>query len=400
MRPMRISPVVTTLAAIVGLTAGLAGPWFASSAAAAEVSEFGTPNQEYLEQKAELEKLVASRDTDLYELGVEPLDFDEVVIKDKLGRNHVFNYLTLRLRNEIKDVTRPAMAKPSRYNEVIKTIAEQYEYAKAGEEGSGKLTVATTVPAEGVVLERQDLKSRTRSVNITVIAYNENGSRIQLLDDPVGSGSQNTYNFPDYGELSRDEVIKRAREEAEERADRRLRTVDEIRALKLPPYDATKLDEEGVAEGEVYAVVLFDRLSVYGDKFTVEVRGLSNKFRTRQPDGKKGEVDNYVAARYLRRVYTLHYHRPGDEYFRNLDRFTLEKGGWEWINTFERLKQRKSVAYARYFLTNITDDKNVRQTKVEDELWEYYSGARAEFPNAGDKLPDLKATLKERTDTK
>ena len=120
MRPTRISPAVTTLAttlaAIVGLTAGLAGPWFASSAAAAEVSEFGAPNQEYLEQKAELEKLVASRDTDLYELGVEPLDFDEVVIKDKLGRNHVFNYLTLRLRNETKDVTRPAMAKPSRYN--------------------------------------------------------------------------------------------------------------------------------------------------------------------------------------------------------------------------------------------------------------------------------------------
>ncbi len=400
MRPTRISPVVTTLAAIVGLTAGLAGPWFASSAVAAEVSEFGTPNQEYLEQKAELEKLVATRDTDLYELGVEPLDFDEVVIKDKLGRNHVFNYLTLRLRNEIKDVTRPAMAKPSRYNEVIKTIAEQYEFAKAGEEGSGKLTVATAVPAEGVVLERQDLKPRTRSVNITVIAYNQNGSRIQLLDEPVGSGSQNTYNFPDYGELSRDEVIKRAREEAEEKADRRLHTVDEIRAMKLPPYDAKKVDEEGVAEGEVYAVVLFDRLSVYGDKFTVEVRGLSNKFRTRQPDTKKGEVDNYVAARFLRRVFTLHYSRPGDEYFRNLDRFTLEKGGWEWVNTFERLKQRKSVAYAKYFLTNITDDKNVRQPKVEDELWEYYSGARTEFPNAGDKLPDLKATLKERPDSK
>ena len=122
--------------------------------------------------------------------------------------------------------------------------------------------------------------------------------------------------------------------------------------------------------------------------------------RVRQPESKKGEVDNYVAARFLRRVYTLHYSRPGDEYFRNLDRFTLEKGGWEWINTFERLKQRKSVAYARYFLTNITDDKNVRQPKVEEELWEYYSGARAEFPSAGDKLPDLKATLKERTDSK
>ena len=191
------------------------------------------------------------------------------------------------------------------------------------------------------------------------------------------------------------------REEVEERADRRLSTVDEIRALKLPPYDAAKVNEEGVAEGEVFGVVLFDRLSLYGDKFTIEVRGLSNKFRVRQPDTAKGEVENYLATRVNRRVYVLHYTRPGDEYYRNLDRFTLEKGGWEWVNTFQRLKQRKSVAYTRYFLGNITDDKNVRQAKIEDELWEYYGDVRTkEFPSAGEKLPDLKATLKERADAK
>jgi hypothetical protein len=90
--------------------------------------------------------------------------------------------------------------------------------------------------------------------------------------------------------------------------------------------------------------------------------------------------------------------RPGDEHFRHLDEYELVKGGWEWVNTFQRLHQRKSIAYAKYFLGNITDAKDVRQPKVEEELWEYYDAVRAAKPDAGDKLPDLKATLKERTE--
>jgi hypothetical protein len=395
MRQLRISSIPAALV----LAAALVSPALTSIAQGAEVSEFGTPNPEYLEQKAELEKLISSRDMDLYELSFEPLELDEVVLKDKLGQAHVYNYLTFRLRNEIKDVTRPAIAKPSRYNDILKTIADQYAFAKTSEEGGGKLSVDGVEGKDGVILERQDLKPRTRSVSITVIAYDEHGTRIHLLDEPVGSGSHESYNFPDYGELSRDDIYKRVREEVEERADRRLSTVDEIRALKLPPYDAAKVNEEGVAEGEVFGVVLFDRLSLYGDKFTIEVRGLSNKFRVRQPDAAKGEVENYLATRVNRRVFVLHYARPGDEYYRNLDRFALEKGGWEWVNTFQRLKQRKSVAYTRYFLGNITDDKNVRQAKIEDELWQYYGDVRTkEFPSAGEKLPDLQATLKERAD--
>jgi hypothetical protein len=172
--------------------------------------------------------------------------------------------------------------------------------------------------------------------------------------------------------------------------------------MKLPPYNAAKVDEEGVAEGEVFGVVLFNRLSLYGDRFTIDVRGLSNKFRIRQPDAKKGEVDNYLASRFMRRDYVLHYARPGDEYFRNLDRFELTKGGWEWVNTFQRLKERKSIAYARYFLNNITDEKNVRQPEVEKELWEYYGKVRTEeYPSAGDaKLPDLEKTLQQRATDK
>jgi len=399
MRRLRISSITQAAfakaakAATLATIASFALTGVASQLHSAEVAEFGTPNQEYLDQKAELEKLIQSRDADLYELNFEPLTMDEISLKDKTGTLHVFSYLTFRLRNEIKDATKPTIAKPSRYNEILKAITEQYEFAKV--EGS-QLAIDGVKGADGVVMERENLKPRTRKVNITVIAYNEHGTRIQLLDEPVGGGVQNDFNFPDYGELSRDTVLKRVREEVEEVAQRRLLTVDELRIKELPPYDATKRDDEGVAEGEAFGVVLFNRLSVYGDNITVEVRGLSNKFRQRVADAKPEEVGNYVGARYMRRVYTLHYVRPGDEHFRHLDEYGLVKGGWEWVNTFQRLHQRKSMAYAKYFLTNITDAKNARQPKVEDELWQYYDAVRTEKPTAADKLPDLKATLEER----
>ena len=394
MRALRISfktaafSLVTSLAAVVALS-GLA-----PCAGAVDVAEFGTPNQEYLDQKAELQKLVESRDTDLYELNFEPLDMDEVSLKDRLGKLHVYTYLTFRLRNEIKDATKPQIAKSSRYNEILKSITEQYEGTKV----EGAALSAGGENSKTVIVEREDLKPRTRKVNMTVIAYNEHGTRIQLLDDPIGSGEQNNFNFPDYGELSRDDVFKRVREEVEEKASRRLLTVDEIRVKELPPFDAGVRDEEGVATGEAFGVVLFNRLSVYGDKITVEVRGLSNKFRQRKPETQVGEVDNYVMTRYQRRVYVLNYLRPGDEYFRHLDRFQLVKGGYDWVNTFQRLEQRKAMAYSKFFNDNITDLKDKRQPAVEDNAWVYYDAVRAAYPKAGEKLPDLKATLKDRAE--
>jgi hypothetical protein len=398
MRALRISfktaalSLVTPLAATLAATVALSG--LAPYVAAVDVAEFGTPNQEYLDQKAELQKLVESRDTDLYELNFEPLDMDEVSLKDRLGNLHVYTYLTFRLRNEIKDSTRPEIAKPSRYNEILKSITEQYEGTKI--EGAG-LSIGGE-KGSTVIVEREDLKPRTRKVNITVIAYNEHGTRIQLLDDPVGTGEQNNFNFQDYGELSHDDVFKRVREEVEEKANRRLLTVDEIRVKELPPFDPNNRNEEGVANGEAFGVVLFNRLSVYGDKITVEVRGLSNKFRQRKPETKAGEVENYALTRYLRRVYVLNYVRPGDEYFRHLDRFELVKGGYDWVNTFQRLEQRKAMAYSKFFNDNITDLKDQRQSAVEDDAWKYYGDVRAAYPNAAAKLPDLKATLKDRTD--
>lgn len=396
MRHLRISSIALTM--IAGLVLTGATP-FASLAVSAEAQPAaapggaGAPNQEYLDQKAELEKLVQQRDTDLYELAFEPLAMDEVSLKDRLGNLHVFSYMTFRLRNEIRDVTSPVIAKTSRYNEVLKAITERYEYAKA--EGA-KLSVDKVAGAEGVIVEREDLKPRTRKVNINVIAYNEHGTRIHLLDEPVGSGSHEDFNFPDYGERTSDAVFKRIREEVEEVAQRRLLTVDEIRIKELPPYNPAKINEEGVAEGEVFGVVLFNRLSVYGKQITVEIRGLSNKFRQRAPEHKMDEVSNYVAARYMRRVYTVHYNHPGDEFFRHLDEYEMIKGGWEWINTFQRLEQRKNMAYSKFFLDNIADEKDKPQPKVEEELWQYYDAVREQKPKAADKLPDLKSTLKTR----
>jgi hypothetical protein len=366
--------------------------------AAAEITEFGAPNQDFLDHKAELEKMISSRDVDLYELYFQPLELDEVIVKDRLGRERVYSYLAFCLRNQVIDATIPAVGKPSRYSEVLQAIAQQYEVAKVSPEGGGKLSIDKIEGPDGVILERQDMKPRTRSVNITVLAYDEHGTRIHLLDEPIGSGPQENFNFPDYGEPNSDDVFKRVREEAEEAQNRRLLTVDEIRKLKMPPYNPAKRNEEGVSEGEVFGVVLFNRLSLYGNHFTVEVRGLCNKFRLRGADGPKNQPENYLTSRLLRRVMVLHYDRPGDEFFRDLDRFTLGKGGWEWVSTFQRLKQRKSVSYAKYFLNNIVDEKNERQPPVEQELWEYYNAVRTgEYPNAGEEqLPDLEKTLRDR----
>ncbi len=391
--PTGLRPTMLAIAAAMALVVAAPG-LRAEDAPAPGAGEFVGWNQESLEQKAELEKLVSSRDMDLYELGFEPLELDEVILKDRIGREHVFNYLTFRLRNQIADATVAKGAKPTRYAEVLDAITKQYESAKTSPEGGGKLTVETTGdPKDGVILERGDLKPRTRKVSIKVQVTDEHGTRLRLLDDPIGSGTQETYNFPDLGEPNRDTVLKRVREAVEEKEDRRLHTVDEIRALDLPPYDAQTKDEEGVAAGEVYGVVLFNRLSLYGNQFTVEVRGLSNKFRLRMPPTEKGKPDNYLATHVLRRNYVLHYTRPGDEYFRNLDRFTLVKSGWEWVDSFQRIKERANVAYAKYYLDNIVDDMNARQKDVETDLWKYYGDVRTGYPDKADKLPDLEKSV-------
>jgi hypothetical protein len=390
----RHSPTVPPLASLGVAACAILIGLASASLRASDVSEFGSPSQEYLTQQAELEALVSSRDVDLYEVNFQPLDFDEIVLQDRLAEEHVYDYLTFRLRNQVSDATRVQIAKPSRYNEVLQSIANQFDFAKVSQEGGGKLTIDGVQGPDGVIVERQCLTPHARTVDLTVVAYDEHGSRLSVLQSAT-PGSETAFDFRDPGDLVSDGVYTQVRDAVEERVDHRLHTVDEIRKMVLPVYDPTKRDAEGVAEGEVYGVILFPRLSVYGHHFTIEIHGLSNKFRIRGVDPQAGQMANYADMRLLRRTMVLHYDRPGDEYFRNLDRFLLTRWGWEWVPAFERLDTRRAMAYATYYLNNIADDQGKLHSDVEKEYWQYYDADRAQHPG-NDKLPDLEKTLQDR----
>src|SRR5690606_18788591 len=154
--------------------------------------------------------------------------------------------------------------------------------------------------------------------------------------------------------------------------------LEEIRAKELPTYDPSQQDPETFAAvGEVFGVVVFNRLNDHGDAFTIELRGLSNKLRVRKPETAAGAVENYSDTRILRRVYTMSYERPGDEHYRDLDRFELEESGWRWIDTFQRLSKRADMAYVRFFLDNLVDEDGHVQQATEDRFWPYFREARA-----------------------
>lgn len=355
-------------------------------AMAAERPDPTAESQEHKDQYAALMAMVTSRDMEEYEVSFTPLAFDRVILKDRLGRERLYHYLTFRLRNEITDDTKQLAAKATRYNEILQQAANEYEWAKV-EQG-------VTLKVDGeTVLDRKDLKARTRRVPLTVLAYDENGSRIDLLDEPVGSGVQKEFAIPDYGDPIAGSSFEDAREKVEEIVGRRLRSMQDIRGMELPVFDATKVNADGEAAGEVFGVVIFNRINDHGDRFTVEVRGMSNKLRVRIPDTEKMQVENYARTKVLRRVYVLRYERPGDEFYRDQDRFALQNAGWEWVETFQRLQKRSDMAYARYFLANIADDKNAPVEAIESKFWPYYEAVRA---GAGDKLPDIQTELKVR----
>ena len=349
------------------------------------------PSQDYLDNKAALEAMLTSRDVDEYEVDVMPMALDRVLIKDRLGHEHLFHYLTFRLRNQITEDSKALAANATRYNEVLQKMATEYEFAKV-ENG-----VTLAVDGEKV-LDRADKRAKTRTLNLSVLAYDENGSRIDLLDDPASKEAppQKAFNIPNYGDFMAGSPLAAVRDRIEEIAGRRLLTLDEIHAKELPTYDATQVDAEGVAAGEVYGVVIFNRLNDHGDSFTLELRGVSNKLRTRSAESVKGQVDNYANTRVMRRVFVLHYSRPGDEYYRDQDRFRLDRGGWEWIDTFQRLAKRSDVAYVNFFLDNLIDEKGAPNAATEDKFWPYYSKVREAHPDAGDKLPDLQKALEKR----
>ncbi len=388
------------LTAVVPLMALVAGAWPALLAeeigGGADTAESAAPTQDYLDQKAALENLVNKRDLELFEMSFEPLSFDRVVLTTRTGDSAVFNYMTFRLRNEVADKTSTPLSKAKGYNDVLAAIQEQYAgIAKRVEDNGVKLQVEGVAGKEGTIVERQDSQIHEKKVALTVYGWDEHGTRLRLLEDPIGTGPQETFNFPDLGVTSWSGVSDRVKDRVEEKEGRQLYSLDKIRAAVLPPYTPGERDPQtGWAKGEVYGVAIFHRLDDYGNHFTFQVHGLSNKFRMHFPDTEAGKVENYLDARFWRREYVLHYDRSGDEYYRELDPFTLTKGGWEWVNTFQRLDQRRTISYARFFLENIANDKGAPNADVETEFWKYYADVRTGHQAKKDELPDLEAPLK------
>lgn len=361
------------------------------------VDDVAEPSKEYQQQKAELEEMVSKRDIDLFELQFTPGKLDRIVLSDRSGRQRVFNYLTFTVRNQaVLDAAQLAL-RAKGYNEVLQAVAQQYDKVKVEAEGGGKMSVDGVAGADGVVIERTESKLKTRTVSLTVLANDERGTRIRLLDDPPGSGPQETFAFPDLGEPQAASVFAYVKEKIEEREGRRLLSTDELRRYPLPPFDGTtrvqapniedpQHDFNGWFVGEARGVIIFTRLSDYGNDFTIRINGLSNKLRFRSPAAEAGKPANYFQARTLRHTYVARFHRPGDEFYRDLDRFDLVKSGYEWVDSFQRTDVRRLIAYSNFFLGGIADEKGAINGAVKDQFWPYYDEQRAANP----KLPELK----------
>ncbi|MDA3963687.1 MAG: hypothetical protein PF961_23105 [Planctomycetota bacterium] len=346
-------------------------------------AEEGKDLEVYDQMQAELKAMVESRDTELFELDFSPMEMDRVLLKNGSDVEAVYHYLTFRLRNRVSDNAKFLIEHATGFNEVMDGITKEYEGVTfLTERGPELITDAANIEDRelATIVERTDLRVRSRGVNLTALISDENGSRFRLFDEKPGEGPQEAFNFEDRGETRYSTSYQRVREAIEEVEGRRLLSVHEIRDLKLPPYDATKRDEEGTAQGEVFGVLIFDRLPTGGDVFTIHVQGLSNKLRFKVPDHAVDEVGDYFNSRILRRTYSVTVKRPGDEYF--LDQVSLELGerGWTWYPAFQRLSHRATLAYAEYFLNNIALEKETNGAQgpvlhdeaVAKSFWEYY----------------------------
>lgn len=378
-----LCPALAILTALAGTLAG--------------AEEAGQPSQEYLQQKAELEELLTKRDLDLYELYVRPGRLGRVVLVDRLGRDRVYNYLTFSVRNQATMDQAQLATRAKGYNEVLQAMATQYEKARVEAEGGGKLRLDGIEGKDGVIVERTESQLKTRTVSLSVLASDEDGTRIRLLDEVPGTGPQEDFAFNDLGNPHSATVMQRVKEKVEEIEGRRLLTADELRHYPLPPFDGTtrvespditdpKHDMHGWFVGEAHVVIVFSKLSDFGDQFTIQINGLCNKMRFRGNAPEPGKPSNYFLSRTMRRTFVMRFDRPGDEFFRDLDRFDLVRSGYEWVDSFQRTEARRTSSYARYFLEGIADEKGLLNSTLYDQFWPYYDEQRAKFG----KLPDVK----------
>ena len=383
--------------------------------------------EEPISKEAELEiaalraMISEPRDTEQYELDFEPLKFDRILVRDRLGNNQVFHYLTFRLRNRVSDSADYLTKRATVYNEVLDKMVQEYEFLRKETEGGAKLVVDDVQALEdermATILEREDLVSRPRAVSMTVVGFDQHGTRFRLFDVDPGNGPQEDFNFPDRSlVVAKNNHYQRVHEAIEERYRKRLYTTREIRDLKIPVYQAelpsTFEDGFGMSQGEVNGVIIFDRLNDLGNDFTFYINGLSNKQRYAWPEAlPQGRVEDYFNLRVKRRTYVVRIGRTGDEF--NLDRkpFSMRFAGWQWEERFLRLEQRKAIAYSRYFRHNIRlpeettvekdyatiDDEGnairgstavavVHDEGVADEFWTHYNGVRGSWSQRYDEI--------------
>ncbi len=345
----------------LGLSLGILGALCLGTSNQVSAAD-GDPNSDYLQWRDELHDMVERRDMDTYELDFRPDPIERIIITDRDGSERVYHYMTFRLRNTISDDTKQKLAFRSRYAEVLQQIADNYE----AEVDGSRLSVG-----EQEILNRDELTDRTRTIYLSVAAYDENDTRLDLLDN-IYDGKMNTFNFDDEGKRAVEVGLDRVRKAIEEEQHRRLHLPSEIAGIELPTFDPATIDDEGIPAGQLNGVVIFHRLTAHGDRFTIKVRGLSNKMRRRvlvnRKDQKREEVENFYKARVYRRIYNIECERRGDEFYRDMDTFVITEHSWDWDNTFQRLERRRASAYARYFLDNIATKENKPNKSVEENF--------------------------------
>lgn len=375
---VRNAPISKALCSLV-----LLGSAFLGASALVAEDEWEAERLEFERQRDELRAMVAApRDTGLYEVDFEALDFDRILLKDGDAFDRVYHYMTFRLRNRVSDNAEYLVKHASNFNEVMDSIVSEYESASFDTETGPRLKIENVETIEDLdlatIIDRPDLLVRTRKLNITVVASDEDGTRFRLFDPvyqgPLGRndepawvfddqrsrGGQEEFGFPNYGDARYGMAYREVREAIEEREGRRLLSVFDIRGRELAPYDPSVRNAEGVAQGEIYGVLIFDRLPVTGDEFTLHVQGLSNKLRFKGLEIKQGlpadptKVQDYFNAEIMRRTFEVVVERPGDEFYLDQAPMEIVKAGWTWIEAFNRIQHKSTMAYAKFFLDNIS----------------------------------------------
>lgn len=354
--------------------------------------DIANPSQEYLDQRAELEAMTEKRDLDLYEVTFEPVAFDRVVIPDRLGGARSYGYLAFRIRNQVSASSAIPTSQSKGYNEVLEAIVRQYEQARVSKEHGVSLAIDGVAGKEGLIIERTDARTGTRALDLTFQLSDDRGSRQRVITDPSAPKAADDFGFADLGTTVQASVSGEVRDRIEEQLGRRLLTLDEIRTRTLPPYDAATRTDEGWSAGELWGVAVFSSLPTEGRRYTIDVRGLTNKFRIRWTPTEAGKPENYLSTVFYRRVYRLEYNVLGDEYHRQEGAFSLAKAAWEWQATFQRQDQRRTQALVRYYLNNITGDGgDTLNRPVAEGALRWYEESRQASPERAAKLPEIHA---------